>query len=244
MGTSAQPAAPAGQHSLLADMLDFVNVLHEPDAVFARIKERARILAPWILLSIVLVVMSILTRPYQQAAMEAFKATLTPEQAARMGDRSGGGGIIGLALTPLGVLAFLAAGAGLLWIGVSVTGTQARFKTLMSVLAYSCVTYVLFAVIGMVVLTLRGKASVTGFADLRAPLGLDLLIANVGLYGGQVLNAINPFSVWGVWLTGTGISITHGISKGTAIVVTAVVYLLGVMIMSAPLLLMGLATRQ
>src|SRR2546429_6551787 len=30
----------------------------------------------------------------------------------------------------------------------------------------------------------------------------------------SVLNGINPFSVWGVWLTGTGISITHGTPRG------------------------------
>src|SRR6266571_3700824 len=117
----------------------------EPTAVFTRVKERPRILAPWIVFSLAFIVISILTQPYQQAAMEAFKATLTPEQAARMGNRGAGGGVVGLVLTPAFVLLFFAIGAGLLWIGVSITGAQARFKTLLSVLAYSCVTYLLFA---------------------------------------------------------------------------------------------------
>ena len=93
-------------------------------------------------------------------------------------------------------------------------------------------------------LTVRGKAAITGFADLRAPLGLDLLAPNVGLYLGTVLNGINPFAIWGVWLTGTGISITHGTSRGTAIVVTAFVYVIALLIIAAPTLLLGLATRQ
>jgi hypothetical protein len=132
----------------------------------------------------------------------------------------------------------------MLWMGVSVTGTHARFKTLLSVLARSCVTYLLFAAVGVVVLTVRGKAAVTGFADLRAPLGLDLLVPNLGLYLGTVLNGINPFSIWGVWLTGTGVAITHGLSRSTAIVVTAVVYFIGLLIIAVPTLLIGLATRQ
>src|SRR5438128_2546149 len=137
MGMTAQPSAPAAPKSLLSDVLDVFNVLHEPTAVFTRVKERPRILAPWIVFSLAFIVISILTQPYQQAAMEAFKATLTPEQAARMGNRGAGGGVVGLVLTPAFVLLFFAIGAGLLWMGVSITGAQARFKTLLSVLAYS-----------------------------------------------------------------------------------------------------------
>jgi hypothetical protein len=59
-----------------------------------------------------------------------------------------------------------------------------------------------------------------------------------------VLNGINPFSVWGVWLAGTGISITHGTSRSTAIAVTAVAFLLCLLIMAAPTLLLGLVTKQ
>jgi len=243
MGITA-PVPATSEKSLFSDMLDVFNVLHDPVAVFNRIKERPRILAPWIVLSIVFVVITILTRPYQQAAMDAFKATLTPEQGARMGSSGTGGGVVGLVLTPVGVLAALAIGAGVLWMAVAITGAQAQYKTVLSVLAYSCVTYVLFAVVGIVVLTVRGKQAVAGFADLRAPLGLDLLVPNAGLYLGTVLNGINPFSVWGVWLTGTGISITHGASRGTAIAVTTGAFLVCLLIIAAPTLLLGLVTKQ
>ncbi len=243
MGMTAQPPATS-QTSFLSDVLDVFNVLHEPGAVFNRIKERPRILAPWIVLSVAFVVISILVRPYQQAAMDAFKATLTPEQIAKMGNRGGGGGVIGLILTPAIVFVLLAAGAGVLWIGASLLGTQARYKTLLSVLAYSSITYILFSAIAIVVLTVRGKASITGFADVRAPLGLDLLVPNVGLFLGNFLNGINPFSIWGVWLTGTGISITHGTSRGATIFVTAAVFLLCLLLLSTPLLLVEMMTRQ
>ncbi|HLQ59396.1 MAG TPA: YIP1 family protein [Gemmatimonadales bacterium] len=246
MGVTAPPPATS-QTSLISDMLDVFNVLHDPAAVFNRIKERPRILAPWIVLSVAFVVITILTRPYQQAAMDAFKATLTPEQAAKMGAGGaggGGGGVVGLVLTPVGVLAALAIGAGVLWMAVAITGAQARYKTVLSVLAYSCITYVFFAVVGIVVLLVRGKQTIAGLADLRAPLGLDLLVPNAGLYIGTVLNGINPFSVWGVWLTGTGISITHGTSRGTAIAVTAGAFLLCLLIIAAPTLLLGLVTKQ
>ena len=244
MGVTAQPSATSGTSSFLSDVLDVFNVLHDPLSVFNRIKQRPRILAPWLVLSAFFIISAILTRPYQQAAFEAFKASLTPEQIARMGNRGSGGGVMGLVLTPVVVLAGLAIGAGALWIGVALTGTQARFKTLLSVLAYSAITYVLFAVVGIIVLTLRGKAAITGFVDLRAPLGLDLLVPGAGLFLGTVLNGINPFSAWGVWLTGTGISVTHGTSRGTAIVVAAAAFVICLLLVSTPTLLIGLLTKQ
>src|SRR5438034_131396 len=131
------------------------------------------------------------------------------------------------------------------WTSLTCCTSRTRFsRASRSAPAYSCVTYLLFASVGIVVLTVRGKAAITGFADLRAPLGLDLLAPNVGLYLGTVLNGINPFAIWGVWLTGTGISITHGTSRGTAIFVTAFVYLIALLIIATPTLLLGLATRQ
>src|SRR5437773_10570968 len=87
MGMTAQPSAPAAPKSFLSDGLDVFNVLHEPTAVFTRVKERPLMLAPWIVLSLAVIVISILTQPYQQAAIVAVKAALTPHQAARMSNR-------------------------------------------------------------------------------------------------------------------------------------------------------------
>ena len=244
MGSTVQPSAAPASGSFLSDALDVFNVLHDPAGVFNRVKERPRILAPWLVVSAFFVVVTILLRPYQQAAFDVFKATLSPEQAARMGNRGAGGGPVGLVLVPGFILLGLAIGAGLLWVGVSLTGTQARFKTLLSVLAYSSITYVLFSAVAILVLTMRGKGAITGFADLRAPLGLDLLVPGAGLFLGTVLNGINPFSAWGVWLTGTGISITHGTSRGTAIVVTAAVFLICVVLLATPTLFVSMMTKQ
>ena len=244
MGTTAQPSTTPATGSLLNDMLDVFNVIHDPDGVFKRVSDRARIVAPWIVLSVAVIIITILTRPYQQAAFDAFKSTLTPEQAAKMGNRGAGGGPLGLIFTPVVVLVMLAAGAGVLWIAVSITGTQARYKTLFSVLAYSTITYVLFALVGVMVLTVRGKAGITGFEDVRPPLGLDLLVPSAGLYLGGVLNGINPFSVWGVWLAGTGVSVTHRMSRGAAIGATAVAYLICLLIICVPLLFVAMMTKQ
>ena len=233
MGQGIQQA-PVEQGGGSSAFLDVFKVLFDPIPVFTRIKQKPSVLYPWLVISLLVLVITILTRPYNDAAMAAMRASLPPEQAARMG---GGGGAMRLVGVPIFTFVFAAIGAGLLWIGVALSATQARYKTLLSVLLHANMTYVLFAGITAVVLMLRGVAAVTSMADLRPPLGLDLLMPNASLYLGQVLNGINPFSAWGVWLCGTGIAITHGASKSTAIIVTAIVYVLALLIMSAPLLL-------
>ncbi len=237
-GIGQPPVAQGG----LGAVLDVFNVLHEPTAVFNRVKQKARILAPWLVVSAFLMVFAYLTRPYQVAAMQALRASMPPETAARMG--SGEQSPLNLLLVPLFFLIGLAAGAGLLALGVALTGGQAKYKTLMSVLAYSCSTYVIFSAVTLAVLMTRGVGQVVDFADLRAPIGLDLLAPGVGLYLGSVLNGINPIAVWGVWLGGTGISVTHGTSRATGIVVTAFAYVACLFIQFVPLVFLSMALKQ
>ena len=233
MGQGIQQA-PVEQGGAGRAFLDVFTLLFDPVPVFNRIKEKPRIIIPWLEVSALLVVLTILTAPYYDAAMQSIRASLPPEQAARMG----GGGLVGRLIgVPIFLLLGAAIGAGLLWLGVTLSAAQARYKSLLSVLLHSYITYGLFAAISLVVLMMRGVQSVSSIADLRPPLGLDLLMPSAGLFAGAVLNGINPFAIWGVWLCGTGVSVTQGISRNTAIVVTAVVYLIGVVLQSLPLLM-------
>jgi len=236
-----QPSVQPAQQSVMGAVLDSFNVLHEPTAVFTRVKERPRILVPWLVISVFLIVFSYFFQPFQNAAMETFKASLPPEQAARMG---GSGSIFGLLVVPVFFLIGLAVASGILSLGVAMTGAQARYKTLMSVLAYSCSTYAMSAIVVLAVLMTRGVSQVVDFGDLRAPIGLDVLAPGAGLYLGSVLNSINPFAVWGVWLVGTGISVTHGVSRATGIVITSVAYVVCLFLQFMPLLFLSMALKR
>ena len=239
-GMGQPPVQPAGQ-SVMGVVLDSFNVLHEPTAVFARVKERPRILVPWLVISVFLMAFGYFFQPFQAAAMETFKASLPPEQAARMG---GGNSLWGLLIVPVFFLIGLAIASGILSLGVAITGTPVKYKTLMSVLAYSCSTYAISSIVVIAVLMTRGVSQVADFGDLRAPIGLDVLAPGAGLYLGAVLNAINPFAVWGVWLVGTGMSVTHGMSRATGIVITSVAYVFCLFLQFIPLLFLAMAVKR
>ena len=214
-------------------LLDVFNVLHEPTAVFTRVKEKPRVLIPWLVVSALLMVVGVVMRPYQAAAMDALRASLPPEQAARMG--SGGQSMLRVLIgTPIVVLLGLAIGSGLLWVGTSLTGAAGQYKTLFRVLAYSYITFVIYSALTAVVLSIRGVGSITSIQDMRVPLGLDLLAPGAGLFLGTILNGINPIGIWGVWLCGTGVSVTHDVSRKAGIAVTAGAYLFALILQAAP----------
>ncbi len=216
-------------------LVDLVKVLYEPAAVFGRVKEKPRFLIPFLGLVVAMLIIAFTMKPFVAAALQAGAAEaasrLTPEQAARMPSAATQATFF-VVFTPILVVLSLLVGAGLLWVTVSITGSEAKVKSLLSVLTYSYMTYVVFSILTSVVLHVRGVESIASMADVRAQLGLDLLVPNAGKFLSAFLGGINPFSIWGVWMAGTGISITAGSSKNASYVAAGVAYLVGLLLLS------------
>ena len=217
-------------------VVDLVKVLYEPDAVFQRVTEKSRFLIPFLAIAAAILVISFTLKPFFVAAIQEglnqAASRLTPEQAARMPSASTQATIL-VVVSPLNALFILLIGALLLWVTVSLTGGEAKFGALLSVLTYAFATYVLYATISSIVLHLRGVESVASLDDMRAQLGLDLLAPNAGRFMGTFLSGLNPFSVWGVWLTGTGIALTARTSKAAGYAAAGIAYVIGLLMLSA-----------
>jgi hypothetical protein len=65
---------------------------------------------------------------------------------------------------------------------------------------------------------------------MQPALGLDLLAPGAKGFMAAVLKGINPFSIWGVVLTGIGVSTTHRLSKGTGYSVAVVGFVIALLI--------------
>jgi len=218
-------------------VLDLARVLFEPTAVFTRVGERPRVAAPGAALLVIALCVALLLRPFYEAGFVGMIAHLPPEQAQRA-PSAATQAMIGLALFPINVAVMLLMGALFLWINVSLLVGDAKYRTLLSVLAYAFATFVLFSVVSAAVLWLKGVESVASLDDLRPPLGLDLLYTGDNRFLGAFLNSINPFSIYGGWLTGVGVSVTHRTSRANGYVAAGIAYVVGALILS------GLATLQ
>ena len=209
---------------------DLVRVLFEPTAVFERVRERPRFLLPAIGLSVIVIVITYFMQPFTQAAMASRMAQMAqqnPQAAANAAKFQS----IGIVFAPIGVFIALLIAAVIYWLLVMlVAGGDAKFKTLLSVAAYTALPAILLQAATLAVLKMKGVEAVSSMEDLRPPLGLNLLAPNATGFTGAVLAGINPFSIWGMVLTAIGIQVTHKTSKGGAYTVAIIAMLLGVLI--------------
>jgi hypothetical protein len=196
-------------------VLDLVRVLFEPTAVFERVREKPTFLAPFIALALAVVVLTILQLPYSKAAMMAQMSArpgVTPDQVQTALKFAS----VGVVVAPVFYAIILVINAFLLWVVMSLVGGEARFSALLSVTTYASITYVLLSAVGLIVLTLRGTSAIASPLDLQPALGLDLLAPDAKGFALALLRGINPFSLYGLFLTATGIAVTHRTSKGVA----------------------------
>ena len=206
-------------------VLDLLNVLLEPTAVFERVREKPRFWAPFLAIAVITVVIVVLQLPYTRAALAAqFAQTpnMTPEQA-QAGMKFAP---LGIVIAPIVYAVFLLLDAFILWVGVSVLGGEARYKTLLSVTTYAAITYTLLQLVGLIPLMLRGPGAVASMVDLQPALGLDLLAPDAKGFTLALLRGLNPFTLYGLFLTAVGVAVTHKTSKGTAYAVATIQFVI------------------
>lgn len=210
-------------------LADVFKVLFEPTAVFERVRARPRFLIPFLVICALNIVLYFVNLPYIKAAVQAQAAARPaggPDPAKFIW--------IGAVFIPIGLGIALLIGGLLLWVLVSLFGGEGKFGTLLSVSTYASVpSVILLAVVGAIVLHMKGVGDITSQQDLQPALGLDLLAPGATGFMGAVLKAINPFSIWGLVLTAIGVSTTHRLSKGTGYAIATIAFLIGVLIAGA-----------
>jgi hypothetical protein len=205
--------------------LDLFRVLYEPGAVFGRVAEKPKFLAPFIGVAIIAIVIGFLMMPYQQAAMATKMAQIAQQNPAAAANAQKFAGI-GIFFAPIVYAVILVIMATVLWVLTSVFGGEGKWGTLLSVVTYTSITALLLQIVGLIVLKMKGVDQVSSMQDLQPPLGLNLLAPGMKGFLGTFLGGINLFSIWGVILNAIGIQVTHKTSKGTAYTVAIVAALI------------------
>ena len=217
--------------------LDLFRVLYEPGAVFGRVAEKPKFLAPFIGLAILIIIIAYFTLPYSQAAMASKMAEIAQQNPAAAANAQKFASL-GLVFAPIFFGVILVIITTVLWVTVSVFGGEGKWGTLLSVSTYTAITGILLQAIGLVVLMMKGVENVTSPQDLQPALGLNLLAPGMKGFMGAFLGGINPFAIWGVVLNAIGIQVTHKTSKGAAYGAAIVAALVLLIILS------GLASLQ
>jgi len=197
-------------------VLDLVKVLFEPTAVFQRVGEKPRFLAPYLGLAAVQVVIALLMIPYARPVMEAAMAEgMRARGVSGPPPNAGLFVYIGVIGQPVFLVVVLLLAAAVVWMMTSLFGGEAKFTTLLSVVTYSSITFIIQLAVTFLVLAVRGAENIQSPADLQPALGLDLLAPETKGFVGGLLRGVNPFSIAGYWLTGIGVAVTHKLPRST-----------------------------
>jgi hypothetical protein len=211
----------------MGGVLDLFNVLYDPAAVFARVKEKPRFWGPFVGLAVLQLAITALMIPYTRALMEAMV-----QARGGTGAAPSWAAYVGIITGPIFLAISLVLSAGVLWILASILAGEASFRHLLSVTAYVGITGLLMTVASLAVLKLSGGRVQTA-ADLRPGLGLDLLAPGATGFLKTLLWMVNPFTLWGLVLTGLGVAGTHNTSKGSAFTVATIAFLINALIAAA-----------
>jgi len=208
--------------------VDVVKVLFEPGAVFERVRNEPAFLAPYAAVIVVQIILFFVNLSYLKVAIQNQMAT---QAAGRPLPGDTLLVVFGLGILLIVLTLIVLISAFLLWVLVSLFGGEAQFVTLLSVALYSAVpSAILLAIVGTIVLHIQGPGQLTSPQDMQPALGLDLLVPGAKGFMAAVLKGINPFSIWGVALTGIGVSTTHRLSNGTGYTVAVVGFAIALLV--------------
>jgi hypothetical protein len=212
---------------------DLVRVLFEPTAVFERVRERPRIIAPLATILVLFLIIQILMMPYTRVVAEAAMQQAMQQRgvpADQMPPFSPAYLVIGVIFGLVILLLILIVGTTVLWISASLFAGEGRFATLFSVTIYTSILFVIQQIVWMAIVKMRGTGAITSPDDLQPAIGLDLLLPEAKGFLAGLLKGVNPFAIYGYWLTAIGVSVTHRTSRGTGVTVAFLTFVVMLML--------------
>lgn len=223
------PRVPrAGRSSFLAPLRNVGRVFGAPEALFQSISRQPDWVTPFLVVSIISLLLSLAAEPYAtRAALQAIPESMPPEQIDLMRRQIAFGQKLGAILTPLLLLLKGLCGALTLTLLMLAWTGHGNFRRAFSVINYLGVPLTLAGVGNLLVLRLRGLERIGGLGDLQARFGLNLLLPAEHPAIDSLLGLINPFDLWMLFLLAIAVRRIVPCPRGAAIRVAVSYWLLG-----------------
>lgn len=211
----------------------FVCMLTSPGRVFDDIREgRAGWVQPWIIISVLYMIVTAVGMPIQIALVELNTRGVAPEmidQQVRMMQMPLG--LIWVALTPVGVLLIQLIVAGVTYVLVTTLSQRATFRQYLALNFFTGIPAMLGQLLSVSILRLRGLDRIMGPDDARMSFSLRMLAPpdNAVLKG--VFSGIEFFTIWSLVLLGMGLQRVFGMSRGQAVAVLVLLWLIYVVLL-------------
>jgi hypothetical protein len=167
---------------------------------------------PWLWVSILFVVGSVLMVPAQRAVME-----LNPKMTPEMMEKAAPFMYAPLVLAPAMALIVALLAAGVSYVFVTMQSKEATFKKYFTLILFTNLIYSLGYVITAVILRARGVDNITSPEDVKISLSLRLFAPEANAVVRGLLSSIEFFSIWGLALVAVGLKRIFNLRTGQAI---------------------------
>ncbi|MDX2031689.1 MAG: YIP1 family protein [Blastocatellia bacterium] len=218
----------AARFPFLAPFQKVGRVFWAPEALFQTIRRQPDWVTPFLVVSIVSLLLSLAAEPFAtRAAWQAIPAETPVEQIELLQRQIAFGQKVGAILTPALLLVKALLGALLLTLLMIAWTGQGDYRRAFSTINYLSVPLTLAGLGNLLVLRLRGLEQIGGFQDLQARFGLNLFFPATHPALDAFLGALNPFDLWQVILLAIAVRCIAPCARKTAICVATSYWLLG-----------------
>jgi hypothetical protein len=187
-----------------------------PARVFAEIREgNARWWQPWIWQSVIYLIAGYLSLPIQRAVMELNVNDLSPDDLAKQLEFMDRFGVLQILATPVLLLLFSLALAGITYVLVTILSSKANFRQYFTITLYASIIGALSMLVSTVVVRMRGVETIRVPEDAQVSLGLGFLVPE-GMWH-AVLNSVEVFAVWSLILIGMGLMHVFDMTRKQAV---------------------------
>jgi membrane protein, antimicrobial resistance system len=193
-------------------------IFTSPTRVFDDIREhRVRWVEPWLIVSVVTMVVTWLSLPLQRAILEINPHNLSPENVDKQIQMITRFGLVQVLVTPIGVMVLSLVVAGLTYILVTILCRAATFRQYFTLLMFTSVVSSAGQLLTTAIVRLRGFEAVQSADDIRLSLSLRFLAPenNAALKG--LFSSFDFFIVWALVLIVMGLMRIFDMKRNTAI---------------------------
>ena len=211
MSTERHGAAPqqtSGWTRFARDVVDTLAVLPSPRQAFHRLAERRPLLAPWVIVSVPSMVLSVLlVSVAQRASVHLLSGMDDPQLVGSVAHQLQAMKIVSVVAAPAVVWLRWCAAAGLLWALATFVVGNAPFRSILCVVACAGLPDVLARGTDLTVTWLEGPEITANLipVDTSASSLAALLPGTHGPWITALLDRVTPFSLWSVLLWALGL---------------------------------------
>ena len=225
--STATAVAQAPKGGFLQSIID---IFVDPFKVFARIDAGLTWWKPFVLVTVVSVILGYLMLPLQQKVMELNLGNLSEEQHQKAVEGFGKWAPVGLIVVPIGLIVIYLIVAAVMHLVINIMSSRSNFKKTLSLISFCGIITIIEQVITAVVLRMRGPESIESAADMKFSLSLAPLVGGGKGLLAAVLQSLSIFNIWYYVVLILGIAAIFRISRKAAIIPVLPIWIISIIV--------------